>query len=163
MDGQWELFSLRTGARFALAGPMLLTALLALASGVLAFASVATSGVVGFLFGPVLGALGLCLIALFAFNAFGSEELRIRSGIMERCCRLGGLRWGRKELRIKDGQIDVRLRTRGALGFCLEFISGPEMVIVGAGSTRRCLLPPAVLLKLGEYVMSFMRHGKVRT
>jgi hypothetical protein len=152
MEGMTESFRLATGARFALWLPMLLTGLLSLISGSVVLSTVATTGVVGFLFGPVLAALGFCLLAVFVSNAVGHEELSVRGTLVLHASRLGSFAWSRRELRVSSEPLVARVRTRGALGFCLELASGPEMIIVGAGSTCRSQLPPSALLALADYV-----------
>ena len=148
-----EVIEFGAGVRWSLSTPVLLLALFSLVSGSLLLAGVAVTGVVGFLFGPILACTGLCLLGLWAFKALGGEKLVLAGEELRHSFRLGRFSWGGRSLSA-GGPVATRLRTRGGLGFSLEVLAGGQMLIIGSGSTAASRMPPASLVQLGHHIAS---------
>ena len=149
--GVEEVIEFSQGAHWSLSMPVLLLALFSLVSGSLLLAGVAVTGVVGFLFGPILACLGLLLLGLWAFKALGTEKLVLAGEELRHSFRLSKFSWGARSLSA-DEPVSARLRTRGGLGFSLEVVAGGRMLIVGSGSTAASRTPPAALVQLGHHI-----------
>lgn len=139
------------GMRWSLSTPVLLLALFSLVSGSLLLAGVSVTGVVGFLFGPIFAGMGLCLLGLWVFKAFGGEKLVLTEKELRHSFRLGRFSWGARTLSA-DEPVSARLRTRGGLGFSLEVLCGGRMLIIGSGGTTASRTPPATLVQLGHHI-----------
>ena len=151
--GVEETIEFGAGVRWSLSAPVLLLALFSLVSGSILLAGVAVTGVVGFLFGPILGCTGLCLLGLWAFKALGGEKLVLAGEELRHSFRLGSISWGARSLPTRE-PVATRLRTRGGLGFSLEVLAGGQMLIIGSGSTAASRTPPATLVQLGHHIAS---------
>lgn len=145
---------LRPGMGYALSLVTLALAVFTTITGVLMLLAVESTGVAGFLFGPFLGALGICCLLLWFFHAFGGQRLDVTEGRIWAWLFLGGWRLGRTDLTWKDPDSRARLRTRGALGFSLELVSKDRIVPVGAGCTRSSAVEPEALMCLGDHLLS---------
>jgi len=149
-----------TGTRWALSVPIAITALFCLASSALLLGGVKTTGVLGFLFGPVAGLLGICFALLWTFKGWGRERLVVHKDRIEHSFHLGSKSWGQQKFGFSKEGIAARFRSRGALGFSLELMSGGKIAVVGTGSTRASNLPPGSLIDLGNYVISLASSRK---
>lgn len=143
-----ESFLLRRGPTHALWGPTLLLALFSLTTGGLLLASVKSTGVVGFLFGPFLAAVGACCLALWVVRSFGIEKLTLFDDGIEQQVALGSRRIMRRTLTPEAPGAYARVRTQGALGFRLEFVAGSQVLVAGTGSSRRGALKPRRLVEI---------------
>lgn len=147
-----ERFKLRAGTGWASSVPALLLGQFSLLSGAVLLAGVKTTGVAGFLFGPVFCALGLCLLALWAVRAWGGDVLILDGPRLEHYTFFGPWSWGRRVVNLTDADFQARLRSRGYQGFLLELVCGGTILMVGAGATRGAQMGPDDLLALGNYL-----------
>ncbi len=153
VSGAGVVWRVQPGVRYALSLVTVSLGLLSLVTGILLLAAVEATGVAGFLFGPFLGALGICCGLLWLFHVVGAQKLEVIHGQAVFAWGLGGLTLGRVELRWnRKGR--VRLKTRGALGFVLELVHENRMVTVGAGSTCGSAVPPEALLRLASRLLA---------
>jgi hypothetical protein len=146
--------TLRPGTRYALSVVTLVLALFSLVTGVLLLLAVESTGVAGFLFGPFLGALGVCCLLLWLFHAFGGQRVDLKNGRAWVYFYLGGWRLGRSDIGWSASEGRARLRTRGAMGFALELISEGRIVSLGPGCTRGAAVDPGALVALGDHLLT---------
>jgi hypothetical protein len=151
-EGGMTRLRLHPGMRYALSSPTVTLGLFSLVTGVLLLLGVEATGVLGFLFGPFLGALGLACIVWWSLNALGGQHLLVAAGTVGHGFRLGAWRLGQGELPWKGGEARTRLRTRAALGFSLELVAGNRIVAVGSGATRKAALEPHQLVAVGDWL-----------
>lgn len=147
-----ERFKLRAGTGWASSVPALLLGLFSLLSGGVLLAGVKTTGVAGFLFGPVFCALGLGLLALWAVRAWGGDILILDGPRLEHYTFFGTWTWGKRTVDLTAADFQARLRTRGYQGFLLELVCGGTILMVGAGACRGAQIGPDELLALGNYL-----------
>ncbi len=146
--------TLRPGTRYALSLVTMALAGFSAVTGILMLAAVESTGVAGFLFGPFLGALGVCCLLLWLFHAFGGQRLDLKNGRAWVFFFLGGWRLGRSDIGWKAPDSRARLRTRGALGFSLEIVSEGRIVTLGPGCTNGAAVEPHALVGLGDHLLS---------
>jgi hypothetical protein len=154
-----ESFLLPRGTTHALWGPTLLLALFALVTGGLLLATVKSTGVVGFLFGPFLAAVGASCLALWVVRSFGVEKLTLFDDGVELQLALGGKRLMRQTLTVEGPGAYARLRTKGAMGFRLEFVAGTQVLTAGTGSSHRGALKPRRLVEIAAAFGKAVRRG----
>ena len=147
-----QKIELRYGPRWSLSGPALMLALFSLVSGLLLLFGLNSTGIFGVLFGPVFGFIGLSFLSIWVFKAYGVEKLGLGPGALRHSFHLGGLSWGSRDLDLAGAPMQVRLRTRGALGFSLEIVCGTRMLIAGSGSTTASRLTPTSLMDIGNRI-----------
>ncbi|PIE17556.1 MAG: hypothetical protein CSA66_05530 [Proteobacteria bacterium] len=121
--------------RAALQGALAFFGASLLVVGAAMFASVDREPVFGFLFGPLMGLLGLALLLITVVKRFAVEELRYDG---QRFChrfRLGKLRWAGRE--ITASRPTWRLFIHGLRGAHLELVGDDGTLVVASGATTR--------------------------
>lgn len=146
--------TLRPGVRYALSLVTVSLAAFSVVTGGLMLLAVESTGVAGFLFGPFLGALGVCCMLLWLFHVLGGQRLELKSGRAWVYLFLAKWRPGRSDMGWVAGKSRARLRTRGALGFSLELVSGGHILSVGPGCTCGSAVGPDALVGLGDYLLA---------
>ncbi len=106
-----------------------------LASGVVLMLDLQNNNVLGFLFGPLLIALGAILGAIPAGKAVLVERLRVDGDTLHHCYRLLGKTFGARAFALTD-RAYVRLRQRGLHGAAIEVASDGRILIVAGGVHR---------------------------
>jgi hypothetical protein len=144
----------RPGGRYALSAVTLALSIFSVVTGVLLLLAVESTGVAGFLFGPFLGALGVCCLLLWLFHALGGQRLDLKGGRAWVYFYLGGWRLGRTDVDWSVAESRTRLRTRGAMGFALELVSAGRIVSLAPGCTRGAAVEPAALVALGDHLLA---------
>ena len=146
-----EEIIVRLGSGSPLAPSLATAGVLSLGVGALMMANVKAAPVFGFLFGPIIGAIGLALMALVVGKAIATEVIRLVPAGWRHEVRLGGWQFFERDLVPPDSDDTpgrVRLVTRGAQGFCLHLIRGGSIVVVLNGVSRSTRLTPDGLLAL---------------
>ena len=92
--------------------------------------------VFGFLFGPVLGVMGLAFLLLVLVNRFACCHLKWTADEIRVHHSLGPIRWGAKAVP-RHPSLYVRIRHRGIQGACLEIVTPQATLVVGAGVGAR--------------------------
>ena len=134
-------------------GPTLLTGGGAmLAVGTLMLWDLANNNVLGFLFGPLMVALGLVLTALVVGKFALVEHLRMERGTLHHHYETFGRFWGRREFPI-TADAYVRVRQRGLQGACLEVVSDGRILHVGGGVHVGTPLGPPGLVWAGQHLL----------
>ncbi len=142
------------GMRYALSLVTVALASFSAVTGGLMLLAVESTGVAGFLFGPFLGALGVCCLLLWLFHVLGGQSLDLKNGRAWVHFYLAGWRLGRSDIGWAAPLSRARLRTRGALGFALELVNDGRIISLGPGSTRGAGVDPEALVGLGDYLLA---------
>ena len=116
-----------------------------------------TTGVVGFLFGPVFAALGILLLLVLGFRRFGEEQLTVTPTLLTQRFAWSRFRWGLKEMKVPEVGLMCRLVTNGVHGFSLEVVSEGRMLVVGSGASTRTPLTPDALLHIAREIQTVVR------
>ncbi|TNF26574.1 MAG: hypothetical protein EP329_21060 [Deltaproteobacteria bacterium] len=103
--------------------------------GVAMFTRVEHEPVFGFLFGPLLGLLGLALLGVTIAKRFAIEELRRDGEHFLHGYRLGKLRWGQRRIHARAPR--WHMYVHGLRGAHLELLGGDGTLILGGGATTR--------------------------
>ena len=114
--------------------------------GVGMFTRVAHDPVFGFLFGPLLGLLGLTLLALTFAKRFATEELRREGDHFAHSYRVGPLRWGARRVHAPEPR--WHLFIHGMRGAHLELVGTDGILVLGGGATTRSAMSLAALAAL---------------
>ena len=110
------------------------------------FARVEHDPVFGFLFGPLLGLLGLTLLAVTIVKRFGVEELR-RDGVrFAHGYRLGRLHWGHREIQARAPRWHIYVH--GLRGAHLELVGSDGTLVIGGGATTRSTIDIEALARV---------------
>ncbi|MBM4353759.1 MAG: hypothetical protein FJ109_08180 [Deltaproteobacteria bacterium] len=138
------------GPGWGLGIAILPAALFCVLSGALLLAGVESTGVLGFLFGPVALFAGVGLGLLWLYKASGSEEIVRTGAAVEQTHRWGPFRWGRNRLAFSPTELRCRIRSRGPNGLCIEALAGQHLLILAAGSGIGTRMPPEKLFELAR-------------
>ncbi|MFT5430588.1 MAG: hypothetical protein ACI9OJ_001263 [Myxococcota bacterium] len=127
-----DTITLSVGSRGRLARTLWVSAISMLGVGVLLLVDLANNDVMGFLFGPLLTAIGLSLLILQVSKARLLEHIRFFEGELGHGYEAFGFRWGWQTLALESDAY-VRLRQRGLLGASLEVVSGGRIRHMAGG------------------------------
>ena len=119
--------------------------------GAILIADIANNNVFGFLFGPLLVALGLVLSGVVVGKQLLWERLELGSGKLTHNYRIGGWVFGRREVPVLD-DFYVRVRQRGLLGGSLELICDGHVRYIAGGVHQSSVLTPPDLFWLGQLI-----------
>lgn len=103
--------------------------------GVAMFTRVEHEPVFGFLFGPLLGLLGLALLGVTIAKRFAVEELRRDGDTFHHGYRLGRMRWGQRRIQARAPR--WHLYVHGLRGAHMELVGADGTLILGGGATTR--------------------------
>jgi len=142
--------TLSIGPGWGLGVAIVPSALFCLLTGALLLAGVESTGVLGFLFGPVALFTGVGLAALWTYKATGSEEIFRSPGMIEHAFTWASFRWGRNRLEFAHAGVRCRIRSRGPTGFCIEALAGTHILIFATGAGTGTRIPPERLLELAQ-------------
>jgi len=114
--------------------------------GAAMFTRVEHEPVFGFLFGPLLGLLGLAFLGVAVAKRFAVEELRRDGEHFSHGYRLGRLRWGHRRIHARAPR--WHLYVHGLRGAHLELVGADGTLIIGGGATTRSDIDRAALASL---------------
>lgn len=101
--------------------------------GAAMFSRVAEEPVFGFVFGPLLGLLGLALLAATFVKRFAVEELLRDGDRFNHGFRLGRLRWAHRDIQARAPRWHIYLH--GMRGAYLQLVGADGSLVVGGGAT----------------------------
>ncbi len=138
------------GPGWGLGVAVLPAALFSLLTGGLLLAGVNSTGVLGFLFGPVALFTGVGLGVLWLYKAFGREVVIRETSAISVSCHWGPFQWGKARLDSSATPPRCRLRSRGPNGFCVEALADGHIVLIGVGSGQGTRTAPERLFDLAR-------------
>ncbi|PKN55793.1 MAG: hypothetical protein CVU56_19470 [Deltaproteobacteria bacterium HGW-Deltaproteobacteria-14] len=112
------------------------------------FARVEHDPVFGFLFGPLLGLLGLALLGVTVVKRFGFEELRRDGDRFVHGYRLGRFTWGHRQIQARAPR--WHLYVHGLRGAHLELVGSDGTLVIGGGATTRSVIDLEALARVPE-------------
>jgi hypothetical protein len=145
---------IRVGPGWGLGIAVLPAALFCLLSGGLMLAGVKSTGVLGFLFGPVALFTGVGLGALWIYKAFGAETIVRTVRALDQTHRCGPFHWRGRRLDFDSLPLRCRIRSRGPNGFCIEALAGSHLLILASGAGAGTQMPAAELFELARKIES---------
>ncbi|MFT7624395.1 MAG: hypothetical protein ACI9WU_003582, partial [Myxococcota bacterium] len=122
-----------------------------LVTGVVLLLDLANNNVLGFLFGPLLIALGLALGVVPATKLLLVEHLKLDGRTLHHHYKALGREWGHRGFELTD-QAYVRLRQRGLHGAAIEVSSDGRILIIGGGVHHQTTLDHAGLRWAAQYL-----------
>lgn len=151
----------RSGTRYPLSTTWFVLGTFLMAIGLLLFASVEQTGVVGFLFGPLFGAIGLVFLLIWTVRALGHEQVTLQETQVSQRFVLGPMKWSFKAVELGESpHAMVRFRMGGARGFWLEIGTGETTLVMGSGAVPGGSLLPEQLMAFGGRVCGSLSCGR---
>ena len=117
--------------------------------GAAMFARVEHDPVFGFLFGPLLGLLGIALLGVSVVKRFATEELWRDGEHFVHGFRLGRLRWGHRRIHARAPR--WHLYVHGLRGAHLELVGSDGTLVIGGGATTRSDIDLDALARLPRH------------
>ncbi len=145
--------ALQVGLAGHLASTLLVGGISMFVVGVILIMDIANNNVFGFLFGPLLGALGILLTAVPITKRSLVEHLRVTPDehTLHHHYTAFGFSWGHRAFPLTPDAY-VRVRQRGLLGANLEVVSDGRILHVAGGVHSGTLLGPPGLFWTGQYL-----------